>query len=358
MRGTWRVAGAALAVLCSNCGGGEAPSFGPNTVRTSDPVAAFAPLLALNEKERLLPISADSFLMHSVLRWRNVDCGGDVTIASHRPNGDVQLLEPTRLGGVDPYEHRPRRAPACRKAGVFATDDYTRPYDRSRANVLQVDEGFYLDLADSKRLGLPARRDGQGGQEVRAPVYVVEDRRQRGQDEMVRLTYWFLFAHERRHGPSYAGLTAHEGDWRWVRVLLRTRPDSASYVPIGVRFGVRSRYLDWRSVKVAPDGSGRTHPIIFVSRGSHGLFPDAKRYMRTVEVGNRSLDLREPVSTCPKCIAWRTWKDLEAARRKPWYGYGGAWGETLGLGTAPAGLGPSRWGDLTKDALLEPGNTG
>lgn len=354
--GTW--AAALLAIAGVGCAGSEDPGLGVGAVKTHTPAATFAPLVSLHPRERLLPLAAAAFLARSSLRWHDGDCG-DATVAGRSATPTRPRLEQSRLGGGGAYRHSAGRLPGCRPTRRYASDEYTRPYDPSRTNGLQMDEGFYLDLADGAREGAPAIARPDGRRLVRAPAYVERDVRRRGEYTMVRLTYWMLFGMERRPGPAAVAATSHEGDWRWVRILLRTREGAGEYVPVGVRYGVRSTYLPWRAVRRATDAGPRsTHPAIFVARGGHDLFPRPGRYTRKIAIGERELDLRQDALACPRCTAWPTWRNLLDARRQPWHGYGGAWGETLGARTTPAGLGPGPWGDYTKDQLLPPGDTG
>lgn len=342
------------AMLVTGCGSEGGSPLGPNAIKTADPVKTFAPLISLHPKERLLGLSAEAFIASSSLWWMDRGCR-DVKLASEQPGGGLPAVSPARLGGDRPYRHVARRPPDCHRAKKFATSDYTRPLDPSRANDIEIDEGFYLDLADDERSGVDPVAGANGTRSIDVPVYFERDVTHRGDDQMVRLTYWFLLASERRPGPRRAGATAFEGDWRWARVLLRSREGTDAYVPLGVRLGVRYSYLPWRSVRLAAGAGPRTHPTVFVARGSHALFPKPGSYDRDIQFHDGTLHLKEDATECPNCIAWRAWQDVRDARKRPWHGYGGGWGEALGL--LPSGLGPSRWGDLTKDVLLRPGFT-
>lgn len=353
-----RCLAAAVLVLCAGGCGGDEPALS-GAISTRTPVSTFAPMLNIHPRERLLPMSADAFISASALRWRDGDCG-DVTIARAPAAADAErsaqlaVLDASRLAGNPPYRHAARRMPGCGKVKVFASSDYTRPYDPSRDNTIAPDEGFYLDLDDAARVGTREIASGRPPQ-VDVPVYYDRTTRENNGFTYTRLTYSVLFGMERKVGPSVAAATAYEGDWKWIRVLLKSRAGEDEYAPIAVRYGVRSRYMPWRRVAKAGVAPQATHPSIFVARGSHALYPRPGRYDRPVTIGERRVALADEARGCPDCIAWRSWRSLKEAREQPWYGYGGAWGESLGWGGAAAGLGPTPWGEATKDKLVEPG---
>lgn len=309
-------------------------------VATPDPALTFAPFVSVHPREPWLPIAADAMIARSALRWRDGDCGDDLVA---KPAD----LDPARLGGAPPYVHRPGRPPDCRPAKRFTTSDYTRPYDPLRPNDIAPDEGFYLDLDDSERRTTPDR-------EVDVPVYFEPNRERRHGRSLLRITYWLLFRFDQLPGPASAtALAAHEGDWERLSVLLRPA-GARRYVPLSVRYGGKdSQSVPWRSVRrVNGVGESPTHPVAFAVRGSHLLRPrPGRETLDQTPIGTpgerqEHVRLYEDARACPDCHAWRTWRDLRRARDQPWYGYGGGWGDQLGDGAAPSGLGPSRWVDV------------
>jgi hypothetical protein len=346
----------AVSLVLGACGGDGSDEW-PNAVKTAAPVRTFAPMLHLHPNERLLPMSAGAFLARSALRWSDGECG-EVTIAAARAGGasGAATIDASRLAGDRPYRHAARRIPGCRRAKVFSSSDYTRPYDPLRDNTITSHEGFFLDLDDRARSGSRAVSRDTSPPSVDVPVYYDRNTRQANGYTIVRLTYSMLYGMERLPGPSLGGLTAHEGSWRWIRVLLRGRPQAHEYVPVAVRYGPRSRYLPWRSVsKVGPLGRAATHPSIFIARASHVLYPKPGRYPRPVSTATRDLLLHDEARACPECIAWRSWRSLRYARAQSWYGYGGAWGESPAHVGLVTGLAPTPWGEGTKEQLLPPG---
>lgn len=328
--GTVGVVTAAVALGCSTTG--DERSAG--AIATTNLAATFAPLVNLHPREQWLPIAADDFLDSSTLRWRDDDCGGEALAAGRTASGTgLPALDPARLGGRrPPYRHRPGRIPGCRRGRAFSTSGYTRPFDPLRANDIAPDEGFFLDLADRLR-----RTAAPAGNAIESPTYVARRTTRYRGGSAVQLTYWLLFRLDRLPGPpATTAISAHEGDWERVRVIVR-RVDGG-YTPLAVRYGEGGK-VPWAAVsRVRGRGPRRTHPLVFAARGSHTL---AARPARTA-VGDR--------------IAWRTWRDLRDAEREPWYGYGGGWGEALGQRTAVSGLGPSRWPDDPRPPTLGEGN--
>lgn len=351
----WRAVGTAFTavVIAAMSGCSATAEDPPRGVETSDPVATFAPMVAVHPNERWLPIAADEFIAESTLRWRDGDCGDDAIAAGAGvATTRVPVLDPARLGlERRPYEHRPGRPPGCLAGRLFATSGYTRPNDPLRANDIPRDEGFYLDLDDSQRLA------ALGATAATAPVYYERHRETHRGEPALRITYWMLFRMHQPPGPSVLTEPAgHEGDWERVSVLLRAVA-SDRYVALSVRYtneDARARYADtardvpWRSVRrVGGSGQARTHPTAVAARGSHTLYPKpVRRLVVTHGVATGQKKLYDNGLDCPRCIPWRTWRDLRSATREPWYGFGGAWGDSLEPRNAAAGLGPSRWNDV------------
>jgi hypothetical protein len=342
----------ALVPVLLLAGGGcssEQSSDWKGAVKTSTPVKTFAPLLNIHPRERWLPMSAGAFIASSTLRWAGGDCRSAYAVVA-------RSSEPSRLAGHPPYRHAARRQPGCHKAKVFATTDYTRPHDTLRDNTIAQDEGFFLDLDDRARVGTPPVSADGGTPETDVPVYYDRVTDRKGDHTTVRITYFTLYAQQRKPGPALARAGSHEGDWKWIRVLLRGRPGTDEYLPVAVRYGVRSQYLPWRSVVKARSADGaQTHPSIFVSLGGHTSYPKPGRYARPAYLDDRKTTYFEESRACPACIEWRSWRHLRRARTQPWYGYGGGWGESLGFGESMAGLAPTPWGEGTKEALLPAG---
>lgn len=343
---------AASAAIMGGIGCGGAPaSSNSNAIETRSPVRTFAPFVQLHPRERFMPASVKWFLDGAALHWSDGDCG-DVTVAASSGSDETPTLSIARLGRDPTYTQKARTLPGCRVRKTFSASDYTRPYDYHRPEGIAPNQGFYLDVRDSKRNGKPAIDRG-GRREIRAPVYYERSERKRAGETMVRLTYWMLFGRERIPGPPETAARAFEGDWRWMRVLLqRTGPHE--YAPVAVRYGPRSYYVPWRRIAAWTAGPDSSHPGAFVTLGSHGLLPRPGNSKTLFRSGTRTFYPRAVATACPRCIAWHSWRQLRDAREQPWYGFGGGWGETLGI-DMPAGMGPSRWTDVDRGPLAWPG---
>jgi hypothetical protein len=197
----------------------------------------------------------------------------------------------------------------------FYADQLTRPHDPGpRVDGVRPGEGYYLDLVDDARAG-PAMNAAT--KVVRKPVYV--ESTDEG-DSRIRLTYWTLFGMD---GQA----NAHEGDWQRFDVLLSDLGDDR-YAPIGAQSvaphgpsrpdASDRRETPWASMRRV-DG---THPVVRLARGTHE--PTA------VRTGDG----------CAACFRWETWNVLTNARKEPWYGFGGAWGEPGASSATTGPLGP------------------
>jgi hypothetical protein len=336
-------------LLVAGCSSAGSPDRARSASELLKLALAYAPMVALHPRERWRPLSAEAFLDRSTLRWRGGDCGGAALAVGHgaHERAALPLLDPARLGAASPlpYRHVVRHPPACRPGTSFSTADYSRPYDPLRHNDFAPSEGFYLDLDDGARTGARLVRRGSSARVGDVPVYFGHESVRVHRGAGTRIVYWMLFGMSRRGGPRrWAVPHAHEGDWRRIGVLLRAT-GAGGFRPASVRYyGDDGGRIDipWE----AADRRG-LHPWAFVARGSHDLFPAPIRSPVSVrdDAGNRKT-LYDVTGDCPRCVEWRTWRALRAARSRPWWGYGGAWGDSPGLSQVPAGLGPSKWTDV------------
>jgi len=356
----WRGTIGIVFVAAALGGCSEEADNGASGIPTAKLAATYAPLVGLHPREPWLPIGADEFVDESTLRWRD-GCGDDPIAAGGRAvdapkatedGTPVPRLDPKRLGrGGNPYRRRVARPPSCREAARFATDGYTRPNDPLRANDIALEEGFYLDLDDAER----TVRNTARGDSVSADVYFEGERERHRGRAAVRITYWLLLRLDRLPGPAAATEpVGHEGDWERFSVLLRRRGDDL-YAPIAARYGTEGRDVPWPSVpRTSGPRQSRTHPMAFAALGSHTLYSRPGNVpLETHTAGGPQFRLQERTTACPNCVRWHTWAHLHPARSQPWYGYGGAWGDSLGERTAPGGLGPSRWTDVKPFELDE-----
>lgn len=315
-----------------------APGGGGAPVQTIDPVATFAPLVSLHARERSLPSSAESWLEHATLVWKQDGCDA----VNERP------IDPERLAGPDAYAHRPA-ARGCgedARAAAITAADHTRPFDtKDRPAGLSPREGFAIDVDDAWRRP-PAKVERIGAQRTLkgTPVYVEQQPRPDG-DEL-RITYWFFYGLSQPPGPgSVTRHLEHEGDWERISVLLRGA-EGNRWTPLSVRFHTHdeSRDVPWSSVRKR-DGDGGTHPFVYSALGSHATYWAAGSYESLPKVGGRpvKLPIFDRASACSDCPLWRTWEQVVDVRTRPWYGFGGAWGKIGDIGGTTGPLGPSGW---------------
>lgn len=326
-----------------------------DTVTTSDPVTAFAPLVNLHVRERAWPMSADAFLADAWLTWVHEDCpdwvpdsAGDGGRHVEHASDHADLLgrfEPARLAGPGAYAHVPVSKGCADATGApISASAHTRPYDgKGRPAGVAVSEGWVLDLRDGARTPKPKLRD-EGPQRILSDVpayYEVHPPLAEGTAE-VRITYWLFYGLSQPPGPSsFTRFLVHEGDWERISVLLRRGATHDDYTPVSVRYHAHdgSRDVAWSAVK----RSG-THPLVFSARGSHASYWRAGAYENVFEAdGRRQFAVRDTAIACPDCPQWRTWDELRDAQTQPWYGFGGSWGQFGGMAGTTGPLGPSSY---------------
>jgi hypothetical protein len=304
---------AALAICLlafAGCGEAKPVELGPGAVETGDPAATFAPVVLFDRSERWPPVSADWFLDRSALWFAEDDGCPDRKVAvgrelAHQRNPEIDWTFKPGLGSGNPRYPRYTYDAGCElqlATKVYAADR-TRPFDRERPRGLHSGEGFYLDLMDWARAEAPPL-DAM-------PAYV--DRRARG--TTVTLAYWTL--HAMNAPPGRRG-ALHEGDWERVDVILRRgEPGDRRYEPRAVRLTSPTgiAVVPWQRLRLA----NGTHPVLKSALGSHIVTPATSR------------------GRCAGCVRWHTGRRLERLRSRPWYGFGGAWGD---LGPTDATTGP------------------
>ncbi|MEO7730587.1 MAG: Vps62-related protein [Kofleriaceae bacterium] len=258
----------------------------------------YAPLVYLAKDERYGPTSASRFIRNSELRWSHDEGGSD-----HKKAGRGEVDE-TELGdgGYSDQVTYP--------GGVFPHGRHIRSNQNVRPNDGGGDggdEGFFLDLDNSKR--------GALGEGTNAPVYFEAAGGR-------YITYWLFYAYNEGPFNGVAGVGSdidnHEGDWERISVHL-DRGNRA----VGVAYYQHDGYKELSWDKVPKHGG--SHPIVYSARGSHASYaaPGAKK-IETSIVGH---DVHTADDRASKGAAWQTWKHLTNVRHQKWYGYGGAWGE-------------------------------
>lgn len=357
MEGNWRVTclvgvvlACCLAGVAAGCGSDSSGSSA-ESVQTRNPEATFAPLVRFDPEERWLPMGAEWFIERSLFGFADDQGCADRPIAVGRELEDqwtpvVDWLGQLGLGKssgtsayfrtayapYDPDLAQPEIGLPCpfREGYRFFANQQTRLYEkRDRVEGLRLTEGYYLDLLDRARTGQrPRPGSGGSGDEITAPALVERHAQEVDGEPGLRLTYWLLHGMNEpldSQGKPIAQRT-HEGDWERVEVLLQEGGDDDEWAPVAVRLldaDGRRRDVPWSAVKRTAAGSPSatgssqagsagtaTNPVLAAARGDHALSPVPRRG-----------------GDCAACPQWPTWSSLLPARKQPWYGFGGSWGE-------------------------------
>jgi Vacuolar protein sorting-associated protein 62 len=269
---------------------GAAPASGAEPSAPA-PVQRYAPLVFLHPDDNDRPMSAESFIRNSSLRWHHdADCD-DHRLAAR---GNVRQ----RRLGSGRYRHQLADL-LCNDHGQrFRSNEHTRPRDDNVAG----GEGFFLELIDTAR----------GGSGTNARVYY-------DFQSQSSVTYWFLYG----FNDAPASLTDHEGDWEQVTVRLNSSNQATDVAFYGHGDACR---LPWSQVQMTSSG----HPVAFSARGTHASYHRAGSFNNGIDVTERG----------PR---WRTWRHLRNVQARPWYGYGGGWGQVGETAASTGPLGPSRF---------------
>jgi hypothetical protein len=331
--------------------------------------SALAPLVHFDRRERWLPMSAREFVDGSTLKFANDDFCSDTTLAvgKDRP----RLLRKVgaeirygRLGEIQTAYRGRQTTKDCRpeswRPEILSTD-HSRPQDARRPAGLGIKEGFYLDLASSKRSGAKPASTRSRAVLRDVPVYVERTPVTTQGRPGILLTYWML------HGMSASdgGMASHEGGWQRIAVLVRRQGVGGGYRPIAVRYhylGELYRELPWDDVQRVTDrgleAPDATHPVVFSARRTHGAYWRPGHFAFDLRAEDSSpwpvVDRAEACSACPR---WRTWDRVHEVQDQGWYGFGGGWGEAPegGDSTTTGPLGPSRYKVLNGGAVTTDG---
>ena len=359
MEGNWRVASWVGVVLaCCAIGvtagcGSDSSGSSADGIETRNPEATFAPLVRLDPDERWPPMAADTFLDNSIFGFAEDQGCADRPIAVGHDLEElwtpvIDWLGVAGLGngaGTDGYFRTPF-APASpkhdpvtsgtpcpfREGYRYFANQQTRPHEKKdRVEGLRLTEGYYLDLVNRARAGVePPLGSDEKSDRIAAPAYVERREQDVDGEPGLRLSYWLLYGMNQPLDPQGDAIDArtHEGDWERVDVLLQAGDGDDEWTPVAVRLlGADGSHRDvpWASVKRT--AAGASHPVLTAVRGDHALSPAPRRG-----------------DDCAACPQWSTWTDLAPARKQPWYGFGGAWGEPGTSSPTTGPLGPhDKW---------------
>ncbi|XP_043194620.1 putative vacuolar protein sorting-associated protein TDA6 [Amphibalanus amphitrite] len=177
------------------------------------------------------------------------------------------------------------------------------------------------------------------------PVYVTVSRCDTGQPTADLLpsftaTYWMF--HPFSEGKKAAGRLrgSHVGDWEHVSLQVQYGEPVSLYISAH-EFGAYYNYnratnlyqfasqVNRGGFPVSPQYPPtlqvfRTHPVLYVARGSHGLWPSAGTH-----VYSRLAHLSDVTAAG---TPWKTWQQLELLHRRPpqWLSFLGRWGNPAG----------------------------
>lgn len=298
---------------------------------TQESIEQLAPVVIFHSSEKSHPTSGKEFLDHSGLAFgydngcpddyqhRRIVAGrinrwSDEEIAALGQGGFVARLRSSKGSGCQPL-------PGPENA--FSTHHLTRPRQSGRDPRLGNTDGWYLNLADDDRSGLPDVVPGDDRYQTRAPTYY-DDGPLYSHDRFngyAFVTYWFFY-------PYNDGFLSqnHEGDWENISIRLRPLGGNA-WQPIEVFYARHGRSKDtvfWEQApKLLIEGEERLR--VLSARGSHASYPNPPGvhdfYDKVDEDGPR----------------WFTWKRLRFLWEQGWAGYCGAWGS---IGRIPDTTGP------------------
>ena len=273
----------------------------------------FAPKLFLHPNEDYWPSSVHRVFQHSDLKWAR-NWSTDPTIATE--------IDPGRMSGRNDYR-------AEEDGHTYKAGQCTRPRGgcSPRANGLDDDEGFYVEMNNDYRAGIRSksqRRHVYRG----APIYW---QRRKLQGGGFAITYYFFYEYNAKYPIN------HEGEWERISVRFRRsgRPRAVAYYKHACTPVVR------RWSKVRKDG---THAKVFVAEGGHASYPRPGNHdICGVSGGPFDTDY-----TSAKGKRWATWKGrVLRVQNQAWYGFGGAWGTVGEFSSTTGPLGPSRYKDPT-----------
>ena len=299
------------------------------TITAGLPAVVFnsSPIVYLHPEESYGPSDPNDFVRKSALWWSHNNCG-DYRL---KPVGLVAARLLGAGSGTQAYSHT---AGCDHDKGRFYAWEHTTPRDSGRDDpALKGEEGFLLDLDD------PARVGNRNPEKVPTPMTYEykppRDTNGNGIADSGYIVYWFFYPFNRPGGDQTGN--QHEGDWEHIVVRL-----NGSGAPTQIAYYMHhcdpeiNRMTDVRRVG--------THPAVYSAKGGHGSwsFP-----------GDHDLGAPSPgdcaAGTDKTSRYGKRWTGtyLMDARKQPWYGFGGSWGEILNVkdgnfvGNPP--LGPSSY---------------
>jgi hypothetical protein len=291
-----------------------------------DVVRRYAPRLVLSEHEDVFPMAVGRFIQESSLRW------------AYRADAGVRLrrkgkVEPYRLGmNGQPYraiDPRTGKRLALKEGGrVMVSTDCTRPHQSEEMcperRFLAAEEGFALQH-DGPGVGL---LNPTGS----VPTYYRFENRW-------YITYWFFYGESHPHAMNPIDDIDHDADWERIAIRLDGN-NNPTHIALS-RHGCFPTYRwaranKWNEATNRVDANG-THPVIFVAADTHGSYLSTSPHLCPEAPEEDDVDDGRPDGQG----RWNTWDNLLPVRDRPWWGFGGAWGDVGNRDFTTGPLGPS-----------------
>jgi hypothetical protein len=300
--------------------------------RSDDPDhVKYAPRLWFEPNETHFPLSPETFINHSELRWsHHGTLAGSQVIPC--PDHDVAAPVGSSALGQGDYGHstKPGCPPIGHPGGTYysSSSDAVRPFTDGGPGgdggaAPNNAEGIFLDLKSPYQAGGSAQDQANGtlfnGKEPVFYEYVTSA-------GWTFLTYWFHYGDSFiPYNSATKDLSYHEGDWERIQVYI----DPAD-VPVFVRYfhHFTSCGLAWDE---APKING--HPKVWVARSGHGNYPAKSPQFVGSEI--------YPDRVGEGSKVWYANQNLKSAVAANWWGYQGGWGKVGPYGSKTGPEGPS-----------------
>lgn len=322
----------------------------------------YAPILRFNKDERFLPMRVEDMLTYSALYAK----GGNKPVI---PQGQLTVDELVRRGkSGEVYVRSVEVGPLLGKdvlsewsAGTVEmvlrwatetatswTQDLSRrayswfsPKTAAAANLFwwngllaSVVEGVVRNASPNElpRLTLPPETHDSAVNRYQSkkPGYTYYHR-QVQDGKYISLQYWFFYSYN-DWGQAFAGLNDHEGDWESMHLFFEIdgfgRPQEP---PAYVTYANHESRITkpWDHPDITKIG---THPVGFVSAGSHATYPEQKTYSLLDIYG-----LVDYATGDGLTIDHDDWVHRVNLDDVPWLAdYTGSWGTRFWLSTANA----------------------
>jgi hypothetical protein len=263
----------------------------------------YAPQIVFHPNEQNWPLSAETFVRRSPLRFaQDLACGDGIVAPS-------SWVVASRLGGRQAAHYRFPfvDVAGCEPRLAWTSEAFTRPRDDSQdRNGLATDEGYFLDLPTGLRDG-KASASGDASTYAGAPIYF----RVNASHRWIR--YLIMYGWGEAPGGSSDDLCCHEGDWEGFTIRFNENWQPMTVFLTQGQAGMRVSWKDLTQL-------GETHPVVYSSKDAHASYP-AK--------GSWSVAGASDEDLTGNGRRWSTWlapTKRIGVYRQGWWGFGGAWG--------------------------------